>query len=193
MLKYSGVLRDSWVAWAGPPKVIELDPSKPNLSEALGAFCEAHGIDLMHTAADSHWQLGKVERHGGWLERIFIRTCEENPPTSAEEFVDNVLQVQVAKNSLITEAGASPYQIVFGRNPRIPQDLLQEDPHAPSIDASLEESPFDRAHTVRQAARRAVLECQDNKALKAALRARPRGKQEFRSGDWVCWGTTAGG
>ena len=126
-----------------------------------------------------------MERHGGWLERIFIRTCEENPPTSAEEFVDNVLQVQVAKNSLITEAGASPYQIVFGRNPRIPQDLLQEDPHAPSIDASLEESPFDRAHTVRQAARRAVLECQDNKALKAALRARPRVKQEFRSGDWV--------
>ena len=120
-----GVLRDSWLLWAGAPEVLELDPSRPNLSDALGEYCEGHGINLMHTAADSHWQLGKVERHGQWFEKILSKVHEENPPTSPEEFVENVMQTQIAKNSLITVAGANPYQIVFGKNPRIPQDLMQ--------------------------------------------------------------------
>lgn len=180
-----GVLRDSWIAWAGPPRVIEMDPSKPNLSDGLGEFLESMGIDVVHTAADSHWQLGKVERHGQWFEKILAKVHEQEPPTSAEQFVDNVLQSQVAKNSLITEAGASPYQIVFGRNPRVPTDLMQDDVHMPALDASQLEPAWQRAASVRQAARQAVLQCQDDRALKAALRARPRPRKEFSSGDWV--------
>ena len=180
-----GVLRDAWIQWAGPPAVLELDPSRPNLSEELGQFCEQIGIDTVFTAAESHWQLGKVERHGQWFEAILNRVNDEHPATTPEEFVDNVMQTQVAKNSLITEAGASPYQIVFGRNPRAPHDLMQDEPHVPSIEASQFESPAQRAQAVRQSARLAVLECQDSKALRAALRARPRPRREFMSGDWV--------
>ena len=180
-----GVLRDSWISWAGPPKVLELDPAKPNLSDALGGFCQSLGIDVVHTAAESHWQLGKVERHGGWFEKILERVNTEHPPESSEHFVDNVTQTQVAKNSLISEAGASPYQIVFGRNPRLPEDLLQEDVHVPAVDASQFEPAFQRAHVVRHTARLAVLQCQDDKALKGAIRARPRPKKDFSSGDWV--------
>ena len=180
-----GVLRDSWISWAGPPKVLELDPSKPNLSEALGDFCQSLGIDVVYTAAESHWQLGKVERHGQWFERILSRVQDEHHPDCAEHFVDNVIQTQVAKNSLISEGGASPFQIVFGRNPRVPQDLLQDDVHVPSVDASQFEPAFQRAHVVRHTARLAVLQCQDDRALKAALRSRPRPRKEFASGDWV--------
>jgi len=180
-----GVLRDSWISWAGPPKVLEMDPSRPNLSDALGEFCQSLGIDVAFTAAESHWQLGKVERHGHWFEKILLRVHDEHPPECAEHFVDNIIQTQVAKNSLISEAGASPYQIVLGRNPRVPQDLLQEDVHVPSIDASQFEPAFQRANAVRHTARLAVLQCQDDRALKAALRARPRPKKEFSSGDWV--------
>ena len=180
-----GVLRDSWLLWAGAPEVLELDPSRPNLSDALGEYCEGHGINLMHTAADSHWQLGKVERHGQWFEKILSKVHEENPPTSPEEFVENVMQTQIAKNSLITVAGASPYQIVFGKNPRIPQDLMQDKVHLPAVDASVFETAFQRSQCVRQSARLAVLQCQDSKAFKAAIRARPRVRQTFVSGDWV--------
>ena len=59
--------RDRWVAWAGPPQRLILDPSQPNLSEAAGSFCTAMGVDLRYTAAESSWQLGKVERHGQWF------------------------------------------------------------------------------------------------------------------------------
>ena len=42
-----------------------------------------------------------------------------------------------------------------------------------------------QANAVRQAARRAVLELQDDKALRAALRARPIVFRDFKWGDWV--------
>ena len=185
-----GVLRDAWINWAGPPKVLELDPSRPNLSDELAQFCQTLGIDIVHTAADAHWQLGKVERQGQWFEQILTKVHEECPPNSAEQFVDNVMQVQVAKNSLITVSGASPFQIVFGRNPRVPQDLMQDDVHVPAVDATLFENASQRAATIRQAARCAVLQCQDEKALKAALRSRPRPRREFASGDWVYYWRT---
>ena len=180
-----GVLRDSWISWAGPAQQLEMDPAKTNLSKSLGSFCESLGIDQLFTAADSHWQLGKVERHGQWFARIFEKVIDECRPTSAEEFVDCVLQTQVAKNSLITEQGASPYQLVFGRNPRVPTDLLREDPHVAASDAILMDSGSQRSNDIRQKARLAVLQCQDHRALRTALRARPRPRKDIQSGDWV--------
>ena len=185
-----GVLRDSWIAWAGPPQQLEMDPSKPNLSEALGHFCETMGIDQLFIAADSHWQLGKVERHGHWFQKIFERVLDDCRPSSPEEFVDCVLQTQCAKNSLITEHGASPYQLVFGRNPRVPTDLLQEEPHLAASDSILADAGVQRSNAVRQAARMAVLQCQDSRAFRAALRARPRPRKELQSGDWVYYWRT---
>eukprot|EP00435_Cladocopium_sp_Y103_P019462 s1915_g4.t1 len=180
-----GVLRDSWIAWAGVPKVLEMDPSSSNLSDMLGDFCESMGINVQHIAADSHWQLGKVERHGHWFAKIFERVCDECRPSTPEEFVDCVIQTQTAKNSLISESGASPYQLVFGRNPRLPQDLLQEDTHVAASDAVLADAGYQRSQAIRQAARLAVLQCQDDRALRNALRARPRVQRQFMSGDWV--------
>ena len=69
----NGVFRDFWVNWAGPPTTLELDPSKPNLSDSLAEFREGMGVDLQYIAAGSQRQLGKVERHGSWFEEIFKR------------------------------------------------------------------------------------------------------------------------
>ena len=180
-----GVFRDSWMTWAGPPVHLITDPSKPNLSQELQQFCENNGIHMSHIAADAHWQLGKTERHGHWFEQIFERIIDEVRPQSPEEFVDCVIQAQVAKNSLISVSGASPYQLIFGKNPRVPQDLLQEDPHLVASEAVMVDSVFERSQRIRSAARKAVLEAQDDRALRRALRARPRPHRDFQSGDWV--------
>ena len=90
----------------GVPEHLELDPSKPNLSNMLAEYCENRGIVMHHIAADAHWQLGKVERHGQWFQSIFKKVCDEHPPLSAEDFVERVSQTQQAKNSLISERGA---------------------------------------------------------------------------------------
>ena len=123
------------MSWAGPPVHLTTDPAKPNISEAMSDFCENSGITMHQIAAGTHWQLGKVERHGQWFSRIFDRVCSEVHPTNADQFADCVAQTQMAKNSLISQSGASPCQLVFARNPRIPQDLLQDGPHVTASDA----------------------------------------------------------
>ena len=180
--------RDRWVAWAGPPSTLNLDPSQPNLSDALGQFCNDAGIDMRHTAADAHWQLGKTERDGQWFGRILQRVLDEVRPSSEQEWLTCLVQAQSAKNCLLTEAGASPNQLVFGRNPRVPSDLLQDSPHVPASEAAA--SVLERTTAIRVAARKAMLECQDDRALRAALRARPRVLRPFKSGDWVYYWRT---
>ena len=145
---------------------------------------------MRHTAADAHWQLGKVERHGQWLCRITQRVLDEIRPASEEEWLECLSQAQSAKNTLLIEAGASPYQLVFGRNPRVPSDLMQDSPHLPAVDAEQYDSLLERTAATRTAARKAVLDCQSDRALRAALRARPRALRPFRSGDWVFYWRT---
>eukprot|EP00435_Cladocopium_sp_Y103_P059600 s1213_g21.t1 len=40
-----GVLRDSWITWAGVPQVLELDPSSSNLSDMLGEYWGVPDLD----------------------------------------------------------------------------------------------------------------------------------------------------
>ena len=68
-----GVLRDSWISWAGAPEYLITDPAKLNVSDALSTFCESLGIKQLQTATEAHYQLGKVERHGQWFEQILAR------------------------------------------------------------------------------------------------------------------------
>ena len=91
------VLQDSWIAWAGPPKALCVDPAQPNISQAMSEFCEARGITLHATAGDAHWQLGKVERHGGWFSQILDKVIFDVAPTSQEEFAECIIQAQTAK------------------------------------------------------------------------------------------------
>ena len=181
---------DKWLSFAGPPKTLVLDPGRPNLGTVFNDFCEQQGISVEQTAAESHWQLGKVERHGQWFSRILDRISDEVRPLDEEEHNTCIVQAQSAKNALLTEAGKSPYQLVFGRSPRVPGDVLQEQPNPVVSDAIEFDSLLQKANSVRQAARKAVLECQDDRALRAALRARPRLLKPFKKGDWVYYWRT---
>ena len=182
--------RTHWLAWAGVPEEIVLDPSQPNLSESLCRPCEEEGSRVRHTAAEAHWQLGKVERHGGLFQVLFLKVLSEVGPESEEEWKECVTQTLCAKNSMFNVGGVSPCQFVFGRNPRIPTDLLHEHPNPIASDATQAEPAFERQSRVRLAARQAMIASQDCKALREALRARPRLRKDFESGQWVAYWRT---
>ena len=109
-----------------------------------------------------------------------IWVLDEVKPTNESEWATCLVQAQSAKNTLISESGASPYQFVFGRNPRVPSDLLQESPDIAASDAVLADDAMQQANAVRQSARRAVLEVQEH----------PRVARPFSSGDWVYYWKT---
>ena len=180
------LLEQHWIAWAGIPEEIILDPAQTNLGEPMVGPAEAQGAIVRPIAAEAHWQLGKVENHGGWFERILAKVIDEHNPKDKDSWLECVLHAHV-KNTMIQTYGFTPHQFVFGRNPMVPTDLLTEPVHVIPATASLTSEAAARSQAIRASARRAVLELQDDKALRTALAARPRVSQSFKPGDLVAY------
>lgn len=180
------LLEQHWIAWAGIPEEIVLDPAQTNLGEPMVGPAEAQGTIIRVIAAEAHWQLGKVENHGGWFERVLSKIIDEHNPKDKDSWLECVSHAHV-KNTMIQTYGFTPHQFVFGRNPMVPSDLLSEPIHVVPATASLTCEAAARSQAIRASARRAVLELQDDKALRAALAARPRVSQSFKPGDLVAY------
>ena len=116
---------ERWVSWAGMPAEVVCDPAKPNVTDALTKPLEERGAAFKMTAADAHWQLGKTEVHGGWFDKILSKVITEQTPKDQTEWIACVHAAH-CKNQLIQVYGMTPSQFVFGRNPRIPENLLDE-------------------------------------------------------------------
>ena len=164
--------QERWVTWAGRPEELVLDPAQVNLSEALTVPQELAGSIVSSTAAEGHWQLGKVEVHGGWFARVLEKVISDCAPRDKDSWMECVYGAH-CKNELIQVYGMTPSQFVFGRNPRVPHNLLDEPLHVLPATAPLCEDSIARAVAIRQAARQAVIELQDSKALRLALCCTP--------------------
>ena len=119
------------------------------------------GSIIQVTAADRRRQLGKVEVHGGWFGKILDKILIERSPKNQTEWLACV-QAAHRKNELIQVYGMTPAQHVFGRNPKVPENLMDEPIEVVPATASLYEAECSRRVGVRQAARRAVLELQND-------------------------------
>ena len=180
------LLNDRWLSWAGPPREIVLDPARTNLGKALTEPCELEGSHVSIIAAGAHWQLGKTEVHGGLFAKVLSRVLEERSPQTKEEWLDCVRHCHI-KNSTIQTHGFTPSQVVFGKNPEIPGELLNEPQHVVPCTASLLEDSVERAQSIRYSAKKAILEMQDDRSMRRALAARPRLARNFRAGDIVAY------
>ena len=184
------LLREGWLRWAGPPVEVVMDPATTNMAESMISPLEQSGVRVLSIAAEAHNQLGKVEKHGHLFEVILGKVLEQVQPQSREEYEACVLQTTNSKNELISVKGLSPNQLVFGRNPRVPEDLLQDWPCPVAASSPLHDDAHARAREIRSAARLALVMSQDDKSLRTALNARPRTEREFLAGDFVCYWRT---
>ena len=180
------LLDDNWIAWAGVPQEILLDPAQTNLADPMTGTAEDQGCTVRPIAAEAHWQLGKTENHGGWFDRILQKVIEQHSPRNKEEWLECVRQSHV-KNTMINVHGVTPHQYVFGRNPIIPSDLLDEPRAIVPATVSLHDHAIEQAQQIRTTARKAVLDLQDDRAMRRALMARPRVTRDFKPGDLVAY------
>lgn len=183
------VFMERWVSWAGMPQEIILDPARANMSDAFTSLLEQGGATFKLTAADAHWQLGKCEVHGGWFNRVLEKVLSEHAPSTQSDWVECVHAAH-CKNQLFQVYGMTPSQFVFGKNPRIPENLMDEPLDVIPATASLYEDAVARQVAIRQSARRAVLELQDSKSLRLALTARPRVSRTYEAGTYVAYWRT---
>eukprot|EP00435_Cladocopium_sp_Y103_P017727 s923_g4.t1 len=180
------LLAEHWIAWAGPPKEIVLDPAATNLGDPLVVPCEFQGCHIRPIAAGAHWQLGKTESHGGWFAHVLGRVIEEHQPRNRDEWLSCVHHTHI-KNQMIQVHGFSPQQFVFGKGVHIPEDLLSEPLSIVPATASLTEEGLAKSQAMRASARVALAKLQDDRALRVALLARPRRSYDFKPGDTVAY------
>ena len=127
------------------------------------------------SAAYSPWQNGLCERHGQTWKHMFSRCVEHETPQSRDEIEEIVEQVCVAKNSLVRKDGFSPSQRVFGKDVRIPGLLYSGDEHVGINSAMLAgDSSFCRAMEIRQSARRAFIEADNDERVRRSIEHRTR-------------------
>ena len=191
-------LTDRWFSFAGVPQMIYVDPAGEYTSEFWKEQLQRENIKSRVSAAESHWQLGRVEAHGKIIKEILSRMDSEHEVADEQEFRLRLRQAVWAKNSLSRVKGYTPEQAVFGKMSRLPGSIVSdEDASAHSLASS--ESPegvsFRRSLQRREQARVAFGRADNENSDRRALLRRSRPPcQTFEAGDWILyWRVQKGG
>ena len=163
---------EMWLIPFGPPKAVVID-LEGGLQSALGRLCDWHGIGVRSVAAQSHWQAGVVERQQAWWKHVWEKVSYQL--TITEDEVELAVPIiNAAKNDLRRRCGYSPSQWVFGKAPRVPEDLQDPDGGGHVLWDVSEDAKYQRQSAMRAAARVAFHESQTDGRLRKALLQRSR-------------------
>ena len=169
-----------WISVYGCPEKFLTDNGGEFSNEDFRQLCEKVNITVKTTGAESPWSNGMCERHNQVLGEMLEKTLADSN-CKMDIAVDWCIN---AKNSLQNVHGFSPFQLVFGRNPRIPGILTDR---LPALD------DFSAASIIRDnlnalnRARQAFIASESSEKLRRALRhnVRTSGDVKYVTGDKV--------
>ena len=169
-----------WFKLFGSPNRILCDNGGEFINNEVSDLCEKLNIELKSTAAESAWSNGMVERHNGILANMIDKILSD---------VNCDLEIALswsiaAKNALNNVFGFSPNVLVFGRNPNLPNILINKPPANNPISIS---KYLCESLNAMQAAREAFIQQESSEKLKRAILRKTRGysDQTFQIGDMV--------
>ena len=189
--KFVEFLCTSWINWAGPPAEITIDSATEFNSEETLRFFQRFNIKSKTTTPEAHWQNGKAERHGSFLQLMLDKIDQEQPITTYDELQQALIQSTHAKNSLSVRQGYSPELIVFGKRSRLPGSICGDE-LAPAHELANTEGQdqssedFRKMLKTRELARIAFHKADNDVALRrAALRRSCPHRGAYDQGEWV--------
>ena len=160
-------------------------------SEPFSSFIQRFGIRATTTCPEAHWQSGKIERHGAFLQSMLDKVDFEYPINDYPALQVALNQCTQSKNTLSVRHGYAPEIIVFGKHSRLPGSVLSDE-SIPSHQMALDEldtmpaDGFRKMLAVREAARRAFHKVDNCDILRrAALRRACPSRGVFSKGEWV--------
>ena len=169
-----------WVSVYGTPNKFMADNGGEFANSEFLSFCEQFGITINTTAAESPWSNGIVERANQTIARSMDKIISDTGchPELA------LLWALNAKNSLQNVAGFSPFQLVLGRNPRLPSTLTDDLPA--TTQRSMSNLLKDNLNAIH-AARTAFIACENDEKIRRALKAniRSSGEIKYVTGDKI--------
>jgi hypothetical protein len=149
------------------------------------------------TAADSHWQLGRVESHGHVVKKMLDRMNTEVPIKDNADFSRALRQIFNAKNTMSRIKGYTPEQAVLGFARRLPASIISGESASSHVLATAEgheSDKFRKTLDLRCSARKAFVEADNSSSLRRALLRRSRPLRDpYEVGDWVLYWRKVGG
>ena len=107
------ILNQHWLSWAGPPSELVVDSGTEMNSQEFSEFSQRFNIRTTTTCPEAHWQSGKIERHGAFLQSMLSKKDLEFPIASYADLQMAMNQCTHAKNSLSIRHGYAPEVIGF--------------------------------------------------------------------------------
>ena len=165
-----------------PEKYFYTDNGREFVNELMLDLLDAHDISLKTTAAYTPNQNGLNERNHGLADIVVTSLMEDDPNLKMQEAVNHAAFV---RNSSINDTGFSPFQLVYGRNPRIPGTV--ENNHPLSLNADTRNETARTMIARNEATRRKFLEKESDRRIKraAAERVTFRDDHTYESGEIV--------
>ena len=182
-------LTNGWLQWAGPPGTLVVDAATELNSDEFSQCLQRHNIRCRTIATDAHWQNSKIERHGGILQVMLNKMDLEQGIDSPQQLQEALSQATSTKNQWSRHQGYPPEMLVFGKSIRVPGSVINEGfsaANALAINPQSEGQRFREQLAVRERARKAFAEVDNDQTLRRALvhRSRPN-RGIYQQGEWV--------
>ena len=169
-----------WIRYFQKPKEIITDQGTEFTGAVIMEAMSKLDIKIHTTAAYSPWSNGLCERNHALVDNILSRVLTDFPDMDLETAL---AWASAAKNSLTTVYGFSPFQLVYGRVPNIP-NIIDEPPNVTEI-KSQSKALEDQLQAMHEC-RTAFIKSQNCEKLKQALRTKMRTAQHvYNHGDYV--------
>lgn len=162
-----------WVHHYGAPCWVQTDGGPENVGQEFTTYLKGLGVEHHVVAAEAAWKNGLVERHGGILKDMILKTLESSPTLSVRAVLDHCVR---AKNELARVSGHAPVEYFCGRMPRGPLESLglQEIPLPTLSLLDSDTDMYEKMIGVQQKARDAFEEIRSRRSISEALRHRSR-------------------
>ena len=186
------LLHQHWFLWAGIPTEIVVDSGTELNSNEFQDFLQKYGIRSITTNPEAHWQSGRIERHGSFLQSMLTKIDTEMGIEGYPELQEALNQCTNAKNTLSSRHGYSPEIIVFGRQSRLPGSILNDEA-IPShlqalqeVEQEVDNQSFRKMLQLRETARRAYHAADNCDTLRrSVLRRSCPSRGVYKQNQWV--------
>ena len=178
----TAAIMDCWVAVYGAFERTIHDNGGEFTGPAFKEMMDLLGVTDGTSAAHSPWSCGIVEKHHAVVDSTYQALLRDFPSYKKETLLQWAVFV---KNSTNTTMGWSPYQIVYGKNPRVPCLLTSN--LAGLREEVLSSQMLENLNALNQArveVNRALCDVRLKKMMKSKVR---RNQTVFETGDKIFW------
>ena len=168
-------LQERWMPLLGRPSTIIADQGREFISSAFSDWCDSQSLYLHHIGVGAPWQNGVAERSGGTLKGLVGAIVHSQSISTFEEMQAAVSEATMAYNDDINEAGVAPIQLVTGKVPAVPGDVLNDFGRRLAEHSLIAASPSMAKQTaMRETARLAMVRLHYSRGFRKAALARSR-------------------